>query len=97
MARRERAKQVPIGAQRIGQHAGIEPVVLGARDGEAVAEAVELLRVEGEAPKAALKEGLDHRAARDLDGDPNNSGLGAGAANCRVQLGPPRHERPRVA
>jgi hypothetical protein len=40
------AKAMPVGSQRVAEHVGVPAVVFGAGDGEAIAEAVELFRVD---------------------------------------------------
>jgi hypothetical protein len=67
-----------VGAQGIGEDVRIAAVVLRAGDGEAVAEAVELLGVDRMDRKAALEQGLDHRPMRHLDGHRDRRGLAAG-------------------
>ena len=42
---RQTTKGVPIGAQAVGQHMSVAPVIFGAGHGEAVAEPVELLGI----------------------------------------------------
>ena len=77
-----------IGAQGAGEHMGVAAVVLGAGDGEAVAEAVELLGVDGMDGEALLEQGVDHGAVRHLDG--NGDRLWRGAAGLHepvAQLG----------
>ena len=58
-----------IGAQGGGHHFGVAAVVLGAGQGEAVAEAIHLLGVDGVNHEAALEQRFDHGAVRDLDRD----------------------------
>jgi hypothetical protein len=65
--RLEPPKAMPTGAQPVGEHEGVPAIVLCARHAEAVAEAVELLGVDGVHGKAALHQGLDDRAVRHLD------------------------------
>jgi len=67
---------VAVASQAIAEHMGIAAVVLGAGRREAVAEAVELLRVERMDREAALHHGLHHGPVRDLDGDPDGVRLG---------------------
>jgi hypothetical protein len=43
---RQAPKGVPIGAQAVGQHVSVAPVILGAGHGEAVAEPIELLGID---------------------------------------------------
>ena len=72
-----RRKGATVGAQRIAEHSGVPAVVLSAGDGEAVAKAIHLLRVDGVHRKAALEQHLDDRAVRRLDGDCDPRRLGA--------------------
>ena len=58
---------VRVGAQRRGQHPRIPSVVLRPRWREAVAEAVELLRIDRVDRQAPFHQALDHRPARCLD------------------------------
>jgi hypothetical protein len=37
---------MPVGSQGVGEHVGITAIVLGSGDGESIAEAVELFRVD---------------------------------------------------
>jgi hypothetical protein len=64
-----------IGPEAVREHIGIEAVILGPRDREAVTETIELLGVDGIDIEAALEEGLDDRAMRCLDGDMDLTGL----------------------
>ena len=56
-----------IGPQRVGENAGVEAVVLGAGGREAVAEPVELLRVDRVDREPPVHEALDDRPVRDFD------------------------------
>ena len=67
-----------IGAQRIGEDERVAAVVLGAGGREAVAEAIELLRIDGVNTEATRHEGLDDRTVRRLDGDLDGVGLAPG-------------------
>ncbi len=67
-----------IGAHRIGEDERVAAVVLGAGGREAVAEAIELLRIDGVDTEATRHEGLDDRTVRRLDGDLDGAGLGLG-------------------
>ena len=58
---------VKIGPQRVGEDAGVEAVVLGAAGREAVAEPVELLRVDRVDREPPVHEALDDRPVRDFD------------------------------
>ena len=82
---------MPIGAQAVGQHVSVAPVILGAGHGEAVAEPIELLGIDGIDAKSAFQQGFDDRALRHFDGHPNDLGRGAGAGNQPIaQLLDPR-------
>src|SRR6266436_5798614 len=88
---RQAPKGVPIGAQAVGQHVSVAPVVLGAGHGEAVAEPVELLGIDPIHAKTAFQQGFDDRAVRHFDCHPNDLGRGAGAGNQPItQLLDPR-------
>jgi hypothetical protein len=58
------SEAMPVGAQRVGKDVRIAPVVLGTSDGEVVAEAVELLRVDRVDLETAFEQRLDNRAMR---------------------------------
>ena len=58
---------VRVGTQRRGEHSRVPPVVLRARRREAVAETVELFRVDRVDGEAALHQAFDHRPAWRLD------------------------------
>ena len=60
-----------IGAQGRGHHFGIAAVVFSAGKSEAVAEAIDLLRVDRMHPEASLDQRFHHRPMRDLDSDLN--------------------------
>ena len=62
---------------------GVATVVLGASDGEAVTEAVELLWVNRIDQKAAFEQRLDNRAVWHLDGHRDDR-----------RLGPRRYQQP---
>jgi hypothetical protein len=68
-------EMVDIGAKRVRQDEGIEAVVLGAGHGMAVAEAVELLGIDGIDVNATLEQGFDDGAVGQLDGDGTSNGL----------------------
>src|SRR6266446_971838 len=78
---RQTSKGVPIGAQAVGQHVSVAPVIFGAGHGEAVAEPVELLRIDPIDAKTTFQQGFDDRTLRHFDGHPNDLGCGAGAGN----------------
>jgi len=63
----EPAEAMPVGAQRVGEHVGVAAVVLGAGDGVAIAEAVELLGIDRIDLEAALEQDLDDGTVRRLD------------------------------
>jgi hypothetical protein len=73
--RRSRAEARPVGTQRVGEHERIASVVLGTGDRVAVAEPVQLLRVDGVHVEPAFDETLRDGAARDLDRDGDTCGL----------------------
>ena len=58
---------MPVGAQGIGKDLRIAPVILGAGHSEAVAEAVELLRVDRVYLEPAFEQGFDNRPVRYFD------------------------------
>ena len=57
----------PVGAQRTAKDMGIAAVVLGAGYREAIAEAVELLGIDGKDRESVIEKHLHHRAVRGLD------------------------------
>ena len=63
---RRRKKRPAVGPQRIGEHAGVATVVLGAGGRKTVPEAVKLLGVERMNDEAVLRQGLDHRSMRNF-------------------------------
>ena len=69
------SEAVDVGAKRVGQHACIAAVVLGTGRREAVAEAIELLRVDRVDREPLVHQALDHRSVRDLDGDWDPGGI----------------------
>src|SRR6266853_6369215 len=80
-----------IGAQAVGQHVSVAPVIFGAGHGEAVAEPVELLGIDPIDAKAAFQQGFDDGALRHFDGHANDLGRRAGAGNQPIaQLLDPR-------
>jgi hypothetical protein len=74
----ETSKAMPVGTQRIAQHMRVAPVILGTGDGETVAEAIELLRVDHVDRETAFEQRLDNRAVRHLDRHGHRHWLGAG-------------------
>ena len=64
---REPAEAMPVGSQGVGEHVGIAAVVLGAGDGELIAEAVELFGVDRIDLETALEQDLDDGTVRHLD------------------------------
>ena len=62
------AKAVTVGTERVGEHAGVATVVLGPGRREAVAKAVELLRIDRVKNKAPVCKALDDGAVRNLNG-----------------------------
>jgi len=82
---------VAIGAQAVGQHLGVAPVVFGTGDGEAVAEPIKLLGIDRMNLKATFQQRFNHGAVRRLDRHRDRLGLGSGADNQPVaQLADPR-------
>lgn len=69
MERRQQAKAVSIGAQRIGQRLGVAAVILGAGGREAVAEAIELLGIDSVDVEAALHQAFHDGTMWNLNGD----------------------------
>ena len=65
----------PVRTQRVGQHEGVAPVVLGTDGRVAVPEPIQLLRVDGVHVEASLDEALDDGTARNLDRDGARSGF----------------------
>ena len=65
--RLEAAERLRVGAQRRREDQSVTTVVLGAGHREAVAEPIELLRVDREDSKAVLQQGIDQHAVRRLD------------------------------
>ena len=65
----EFAEQLHVGPEAVRKHIGIKAVILGPCDREAVAETVELFRVDGIDVEAALEQCFDNRTMRCLDGD----------------------------
>jgi hypothetical protein len=70
-----------IGSKRVCLDESIEPVVLGAGHGVTIAEAVELLGIDGEDMKPALEQSLDHSTASQLDGNSASVRLRVGMLN----------------
>ena len=87
----EAPEEAAVGPQRIGEHAGVATVVLGAGGREPVPEAVKLLGVERMHDEAVLHQGLDHRSVRYFNGNADDirgrPGLGE---KPRRHLGEPR-------
>ncbi len=61
------AEQMTVCAQRVREDHRVPPIVFGAGDREAIAEAIELLWVDREHGEAAVEQCLDHCSVRDLD------------------------------
>src|SRR6516162_6129437 len=89
IGRRQQPEAARIGTQGRGHDLGVAAVILRARQGEAVAEAIHLFRIDGVHRKAALDQRLDHRAMRHFDGNLHMSWL-FGLARCHE---PGRHLR----
>jgi hypothetical protein len=72
------AEGLPIGAQCTAEHTGVAAVILGPGDGEAIAEAVELLGIDREDLEGVIEQHLDDRSVRGLDrhGDLARRGFG---------------------
>ena len=68
IGRLQRPEAMPVGAQRIRQHAAVETVVLGARDSESIPETIELFGIDRMDREAAFHQRLYHRAVRHFDG-----------------------------
>ncbi len=68
-------KAVAVGSESIGENKGVTAVILGTAHGVTVAEAVDLLGVDGENGDVALEKGLDHGAMRFFDGDGEHCGI----------------------
>jgi hypothetical protein len=64
-----------VGPEAVREHIGIEAVIFGSRDGEAVTETIKLFGVDGIDVEATLEQGLDDRAMWGLDGDMHLAGL----------------------
>jgi hypothetical protein len=71
----EFAEEVEVGAEGVGEDVGVAAVILGAGEGVAVAEAVELLGVDGEDAALALEEEFDERAVGGFEGDEDTGGV----------------------
>jgi hypothetical protein len=63
MIDREPAETVLIGTQRIAEHEGVPAVVLGARDGMAVTETIQLFRIDAEDRPLMFQERFDEGTA----------------------------------
>src|SRR6202048_3134504 len=79
----EARKPAPLGEKerRHLLQLGADPVIFGARHGEAVAEPIELLGIDPIDAKTAFQQGFDDRAVGHFDGHPNDLRRGAGAGN----------------
>ena len=60
---------MPIGPQPVGRNVGVSPVVLGAGNTEAVAQAVELLGVDGVGGETPIQQRIDDGPVGYLDRD----------------------------
>src|SRR5204863_5640829 len=67
-----------IGAQRIGQHQGVQGIVLGPGYGVAVAKTIQLFRVDGEYGQVVFDQGFHHGPLRYFDGDGDGSSVERG-------------------
>ncbi len=74
-------KAVAVGSESIGENKGVTAVILGTAHGVTVAEAVDLLGVDGENSDAAVEKGFDHGPMRFLDRHCDAFGIVA----CKVQ------------
>ncbi len=81
----EQSEAARVGAQGGGHHFRVATVVLGARQREAVAEAIHLLWVNGVNLKPTLDQRFNHRPMRHLDRDLDLRGVDHTA--CRHQPG----------
>jgi hypothetical protein len=75
----QQAEAVRIGAHRRSHDLGVAAIVLGSCQGEAVPEAIHLLRIDGVDREAALDRRLHDGAVRHLDGDVDLAGTGSTA------------------
>jgi hypothetical protein len=62
-------EQMPIGPQPVGRNVRVASVVLGTGNTEAVAQAVELLGIDGVDGEAPIQQSIDDGPVRNLDGD----------------------------
>jgi len=76
LVRDEGAKPGPVGAQRVGQDEGVEPVVLVAGRAVAAAQVLDLVRADHHHGDPGLEQRLDDRAVRPLDRDLADAALG---------------------
>jgi hypothetical protein len=67
--RGQRAQPGPIGAQRVGEHVGVEAVVLVAGRAVAAAQVLQLVRADHDHGQRGLEQRRHHRAVGPLDGD----------------------------
>ena len=64
---RKAAEGLTIGAHCAAKHTGVTAIILGASDGEAIAESVELLGIDGKDKEGMIEKHLHHRPVRGLD------------------------------
>ena len=65
---RDQTEELEVGSERVGKHEGVTSIVFGTGVGVAVAEAIELSRVEREHCDAGIEESIDYRVDGGLDG-----------------------------
>ena len=65
--RQQRPQPGPVGAQRVGQHERVEPIVLVARRPVAAPQVLQLVRADDHHGQPGLQQRVDHRAVRPLD------------------------------
>jgi hypothetical protein len=68
------AKQMSVGAQPVRCDVGVSPIVLSARNAEAVTQAVELLGIDCVNRHAAVHQRIDDRPMRNLNCDGDTGG-----------------------
>ena len=78
--RDQRPQPGPVGAQRVGQHERVEPVVLVAGRAVAAAQVLDLVRADHHHGEAGAEQGLDDRPVGAFDRDLADAGVGAGTA-----------------
>ena len=76
------AQPASVGAQGVGQHVGVEPVVLVPGRAVAAAEVLELIGADHDHGQAGGQQGVDHRAVAAFDGDLADTGLAQATGQC---------------